>query len=171
MKYVWKNSYGHEVPAEDAADELERIRLENEGKLIPVNVVEASEPKEAVLHPCFEWRNSVAANRYREYQARNLIRGIRIIKDDDQQIPQFANVRITNEQTGKNESFYQNTTVLIKRPDELMSAISLLQTKLSAIENSIQEIVHLAKEHQDEDRVSRLVIAARAIETARAALQ
>lgn len=171
MKICWKKGYEHQVDANDAANELERIRVDNNGKLIPAKVVKESEPKTAVLHDCFEWRNAVAANRFREYQARNLIRGIRIIKDDDQQAPQFVNVKVTNAQTGKNESYYQNTTVVINRPDELMSAISLLQTKLSALENSIQEIITLANQQQNPARVSRLVIAARAIETARVALQ
>lgn len=168
---VWKRGYEHEVPAADAADELERIRMDNQGKLVPSKIVKQSEPKNAVLHPCFEWRNGVAAQRYREYQARHLIRGIRIVKDDQQTAPHFVNVRVTSDQTGKNESYYQNTTLLVKRPDELMSAISLLQAKLSAIESSIQEIIGIANTQQDHAHVSRLVIAARAIETARAVLQ
>lgn len=61
------------VPPSDAADELDRIRAER-GALRPDVIVEESRPVDAVLHPVFEWDDTVAAERFRRTQARGLIR-------------------------------------------------------------------------------------------------
>lgn len=52
-----------------------------------------------------------------------------------------------------------------------MSAIGMLQSKLNAITMVIDEVIALAKNKDDPEKVSRLVIAANAIQTARDALR
>lgn len=56
------------------ARELKKIARANDGLLLPEQVVEAARPKTSPLHPRFEWDNSEAANKYRLWQARQLIR-------------------------------------------------------------------------------------------------
>lgn len=53
--------------------ELERIRRASGGLLLPEKVVAAARPKTSVLHSRFEWDNSEAAEKYRIWQARQLI--------------------------------------------------------------------------------------------------
>jgi hypothetical protein len=53
--------------------ELKRIADEHDGILRPFDIVEASRPKSAPLHSKFEWDDTDAAQRYREWQARQLI--------------------------------------------------------------------------------------------------
>lgn len=57
---------------------LTDIRDANDGHLTPRAVVDASRPSDALLHHEFEWDDSVAAERHREEQARNIIRSIKI---------------------------------------------------------------------------------------------
>ncbi len=54
--------------------ELLRLTKLHRGKLKPEHVVQAAEPKNSVLHGCFEWDNTVAGLQYRLWQARSLIR-------------------------------------------------------------------------------------------------
>lgn len=54
--------------------ELKRIAQENGGLLQPETVVEAARPTSSPLHSRFEWDNSVAAQQYRIWQARKLIK-------------------------------------------------------------------------------------------------
>ncbi len=54
--------------------ELRRLAKENGGLLQPESVVEAARPTTSPLHSRFEWDNSVAAQQYRVWQARQLIR-------------------------------------------------------------------------------------------------
>lgn len=58
-------------------DQLISVRR-SYGELTPANVVDAARPKDHPLHDRFEWRNGVAAEKYREQQAANLIRSVRI---------------------------------------------------------------------------------------------
>lgn len=65
------------VSAQIAGEELERIYQEN-GELDPAHVVEESRPENAPLHPCFEWNDAVAAEKYREYQAQSIIQNVTV---------------------------------------------------------------------------------------------
>ena len=66
------------LSANDAGAELERIRQKNSG-LNAADVVEESRPEDAVLHGCFEWDDSKAGELYRQNQAQNIIRNIRVV--------------------------------------------------------------------------------------------
>lgn len=55
-------------------DHLNAIRYQAGGKLTPRVVVEAARDPEHPLHNRFEWDNTVAAEKYRLGQARDLIR-------------------------------------------------------------------------------------------------
>lgn len=56
------------------ARELRRIAKENGGLLLPETVVREARPKTSPLHSRFEWDDGEAADRYRIWQARQLIR-------------------------------------------------------------------------------------------------
>lgn len=71
--YNVKNLY--KVSAEDAGNELERIR-EKYGTLLPKDVVEESKSEDSVLHSIFEWDNKKAADSWRISQAQALIRNV-----------------------------------------------------------------------------------------------
>lgn len=78
--YRWKPGAGVPVRADVAGAELERIRAANEGVLRPADVVAESEPAEAPLHPAFEWDDERAADLYRQDQARQVIRSLRVVR-------------------------------------------------------------------------------------------
>ena len=73
--YKFKISGIYPVDAQTAGEELDRIYNKN-GRLNPKDIVDESRPTEAPLHPCFEWDDAVAAEKYREVQASNLVRCI-----------------------------------------------------------------------------------------------
>jgi hypothetical protein len=58
----------------DLAQELQRIALKHQGQLLPSDIVEAARPKSSPLHSRFEWDDGEAAEQYRLWQARQLIR-------------------------------------------------------------------------------------------------
>lgn len=61
--------------------------LSSRGELTASNLVQVSRPKDAPLHDAFEWRDDVAAEKYREDQARLIIRSIRVVSESDPQSP------------------------------------------------------------------------------------
>lgn len=103
-EYDWKIQMP--VQAQIAGEELEKIETEN-GNLTAELVLENSRDENAVLHPCFEWNDSIAAENYRLVQAGNIIRNITVkvttTADDNQPkeicIRSFVNV--SEEKQGK----------------------------------------------------------------------
>jgi hypothetical protein len=55
------------------ARELKRIAKHHDGLLLPQDVVEEARHASSVLHSRFEWDNNEASERYRIWQARQLI--------------------------------------------------------------------------------------------------
>ena len=84
MKYRWVRTPMGGLKAEIVGKELERLQKAS-GELTPELVVKKATPKNALLHPCFEWDNTVAAEQYRISQARYMLRSIEVVveKSDD----------------------------------------------------------------------------------------
>lgn len=60
---------------------LIRSLYDAHGELTAEMVVEEARPVDAVLHPFFEWDDSVAAELHRQEQARSMIRRVRFVVD------------------------------------------------------------------------------------------
>jgi hypothetical protein len=75
--YQWKEgSKPHgKLKAQIVGERLESIRA-TVGHLTASAVVEDARPPGAVLHPAFEWDDSIAAERYREEMARHMLRSV-----------------------------------------------------------------------------------------------
>jgi hypothetical protein len=58
----------------DAKEELIAIARKNDGVLRPIDVVEYARDKNTALHSSFEWDDNKAAEEYRLWQAREIIR-------------------------------------------------------------------------------------------------
>lgn len=71
MIYEWKVGSQIKADPEKAAAVLNKLAEEN--RLNAEEVVNASRPEDAPLHNEFEWRDNIAANEYRKYQARHII--------------------------------------------------------------------------------------------------
>lgn len=69
------------IDANTAGEELSRIKRAH-GLLHPATVVDESRPEDAPLHPVFEWQDPVAAEHWREHQASQLIRRVRVVPVD-----------------------------------------------------------------------------------------
>lgn len=79
MRYEFKAGARYSVAADVAGAELERIQNQR-GVIEPRVVVEESRPEAAPLHPVFEWDDDKAAENYRTWQARSLIKSVRVIE-------------------------------------------------------------------------------------------
>lgn len=75
VMWEWKLPSLYSVDAQTAGEELERIKNKY-GYIAAANVVEESRSPNSKLHDCFEWDDTAAAEKYRETQARTLIRNI-----------------------------------------------------------------------------------------------
>lgn len=73
MVYQWRSGSRLSIDAQMAGEEIEHLRKKANGQLSPATVVDAARNEKHILHPAFEWDDGVAAERFREDQARGLI--------------------------------------------------------------------------------------------------
>lgn len=125
------------IDAQTAGDELERIR-ERDGKLETETVVEEARPRNAPLHPVFEWDDSVAAEEYRLWQARALVRSVEVApeKKGEEPTPRYVHIRANAEESG----YYQSVEVAVRNPDEWASALSELSAKAVSAYKSFEAL-------------------------------
>jgi len=70
--YAWKSTQSesaYHATAEQAHEAFETIR-KRDGKLTAPAVVDEARPEESVLHEDFEWRDDIAAEKYRQRRGR-----------------------------------------------------------------------------------------------------
>ena len=81
--YRYKFDGLHKVSANVAGQILQEL-TESEGGLTPQRLVDESRDENHPLHCEFEWDDSIAAEAYRITQAKQLIRDITIVHDEEQ---------------------------------------------------------------------------------------
>lgn len=181
LKYEFRKGSRYSVDAEVVGVELERIQREN-GVTTPKAVVEAGRPDDAPLHPVFEWRDEVAAESYREWQARKLIKNVTVVRVEngkDVQVPVYVHVPASAPQESEGAAAemptqrgYQPVSVVVQRPDMYALALSELTRKFTAAKESMESLKRAAEQspETDQERMTRIAIAVQAMQTASAAV-
>ncbi len=137
-KYQLRRGVG--VPADVVVTEFERINDEM-GGVTPQVVLDAARPDDAPLHPVFMWDDSQAAERYRLWQARDLVRAVHVIGDDgEDRGSAFIRVTVNDDDGG---SVYKPMSEVVNDESLFKSALSGLHAKLSGAK---QAIVYLEQE-------------------------
>jgi hypothetical protein len=120
--------------------ELGRI-YEAHGVLQPATVVEEARPEDSPLHPCFEWRDSVAAERHREWQARQIIRTVEIIRPEPDERPvQFVHVTVADRPQG-----YYPISLVVAEEAMFDAALAQLGRHMAGVQATVDRIRAAAK--------------------------
>ena len=112
MIYKWKRNYP--VDAQVAGEFLDSI-AKRDGGILPEVVVSESRNEEAVLHKCFEWNDDTAAEKYREGQARSLIKNlitVNIVRDEEKLVPSFVSVKIAQHEDNDSRRYVSIETAM-----------------------------------------------------------
>lgn len=135
MIYEWKPGTRHKVKADVAAAECKR--LEADGRLTAKVLVDESRPEDAPLHSEFEWDDTVAADKFREHQARNIINAIVIVSEERKPVRQFFNLDVSR-------SEYMSLDVILKKKetatallDMAIRDLKVFQTKYGTLEELV----------------------------------
>lgn len=98
--YTWKSTQSesaYHATAEQAHAAFETIR-KRDGKLTAPAVVDEARPEESALHEDFEWRDDIAAEKYRQQQARQMISAVRIVwGEKSHPVRAYVNVRLVEQ--------------------------------------------------------------------------
>lgn len=144
MIYRWKSgSHAPKIDAQVAGEELERIRVRNNGRLDNGDVVREARDKASPIHSAFEWNDKKAAEAYRLDQAGDLIRSIDVVMTEPdgpkKQLRAFVSV--------KRDEDRSYTSIGHAMSDEELRAQVVAQAwaELDAWRKRYAELVELAK--------------------------
>lgn len=127
----------------DVKLELERIQAENNGLLLPEDVVEAARVKESILHDKFTWDDTAAADRYRLWQARQLITAVVTILPNDPkkaEVVQFVSLKSDRNDNGGYRSLPIVLSESVLRAQLLRDALS----DLGIFQRKYRQLVELS---------------------------
>ena len=111
--------------------------LESEGRLTAAELVEVSRPESAPLHNMFEWRDGVAAEKWREYQGRNIIHSIVVVPED--QKPQQIYYNVT-----QSSPIYDSIKTIVQSEDKYALLKRRAAQELVAFQNRYSTILELS---------------------------
>lgn len=143
MIYRWKEAAHGILDAQVAGEELERIRVRNNGRLESRTVVEEARPEDAPLHPAFEWDDAKAAEMWRVEQAGYLIRHIEVVheKENGEATPIRAFVSVKRDE----DRSYTSVEHALSDEELRQQVISQAWAELEAWRKRHAELIEFAK--------------------------
>jgi hypothetical protein len=107
--------------------------------LTPEAVVCTATDPEHVLHDHFEWDDGIAGHRHRMWQARRLIRGVKIITPEGQKTSRFVSVKIGPDRQ------YEDIRVVVQDADKWTAVLTDMAQRLGEWETTLNGLVSMAQ--------------------------
>ncbi len=130
-------------------EELETIRQNHNGVLFPEDVVEYARDPDTELHKKFDWDNDTAAEKYRIWQARQIIRvSVTILNRDNITVQTYVSLkqdRYSSDEDGKFMGGYRHTLEVLKTPSLRKTLLEEAIEEHDAWEAKYQTIKELAE--------------------------
>jgi hypothetical protein len=138
--YVFREGSHFGGDAQAVGEALEAVHSVND-EMPAEAVVDAARDPTSPLHSYFEWNDTVAAEQYRLHQARSLIRAVTVIEyDDGEQIAHAAYLNIKIAESGGTRQTYRSFNKVIVDPDQVRTAVRILQTNLEGVQRALREV-------------------------------
>ena len=131
MGVTWRIQGYYKADAQKVAEEI------GFGKFTPMEVLEKAKDETTELHKCFEWNDSIAAEKYRLEQAKNIIRMLVYEKETKEQ----AVVRYYAKTETKH--VYQPTKQFLVQEDEYQGLLRRALAELEAFKNKYHTLTEL----------------------------
>jgi len=152
QEFEWSPRPGGNPPVDpNVAGRRLRALAEEKGGITPADVVEDARPKNAPLHPAFEWDNLRAAEMYRQVQARGLIKQLRPIRTEPSE-PRLAAFQSVVVDTGRR---YVATDVAMAAPDLRRQVLAQFDLELRRAIKRYEDAVSAAAIVEALDRAAR----------------
>lgn len=159
---------GRDLDPDAVAAELERIERER-GGIRPRDVVAAARPRASPLHPAFTWDDGQAAEQWRLFEARGLVRAVRVVSESgEDQGPAFVHVSVDDDDA-EHDPRYVSVATAAGSKLLFNSAVRELTSKLAAAQRALQELHDAARRHTK--RQQQIGLALGAVSRAQRALE
>lgn len=118
----WKLNIFGDADAQKVADEI------GEENTTPEEILEKAKDPDSELHKCFEWDDSVAAEKYRLQQARTIMCNlVWVTEDSKDEVRVFYNLTFEKAE-------YHPTKLILQKPDEFEALQNKCIGELRAIQ-------------------------------------
>ena len=136
MVYRFKSaSYLSGVSAQAAGEQCERLAIE--GRLTAKELVNENRPEDAPLHKAFEWRDDIAAEQWREQQARHIMASLVLVREDAEPVRAFFNIV-------REEAEYRHIESILQSADETEALLKTALRELCAFQKKYAMLRELA---------------------------
>lgn len=152
MVYEWRY-FQMPVRAQDAGDHLEALERAH-GAITPELVLEDARDSGAMLHDCFEWQDSVAAEKYRLSQAGALIRNLVVVNVQEQKPEKHGAVRAFVNVSEETQGLYKSVGVVSRCPEEREQVLKRAMQELNAFREKYQSLSEFFDVFQAIDRMT-----------------
>ena len=129
---VWRFNNLYKADAEKVSKEIESI-----SNATPVSILEYARNENSELHKCFEWDDTVAAEKYRLQQARNIV--CNLVYQEKEEEP--TKLRVFYNQSSTNT--YKPTKVLVRNEDSYKELLMQAKLELRAFKNKYKMLTEL----------------------------
>ena len=111
----------------------------------PEQVLDKAKDESSELHKCFDWNDSSAAEKYRLFQAKQVINHLIVVHrdEDEKQEPVQFRVMLKNERT--KESGYKQTIIMVQDEDEYKKLLEQAYAELHSFKQKYQCLSELAE--------------------------
>lgn len=152
MVYQW-SGFKYPVSAQKIGEEIERIEAEN-GSVTKELVVDAARPEESVMHKIFEWRDDVAAEKWRCQQAKQMLSSLHVVVQESTEAqPKAITVRAyvnTELEDGRKKATYFSV-VRAMQPNT--------ETRDNVIANAMRELEEFNKKYRTISELKDIIAA------------
>lgn len=104
----------------------------------PQQILEKARDESTELHKCFTWDDSKAAEKYRTFEARQVVCCLKIVEQKPDKEPEATPIRVFYK-TG-NDSGYKPTQLILKQPDEYKALVERCRKELLTIKQKFHNI-------------------------------
>ena len=118
-------------------DQALQVLNELHGHLTTDLVLDAATKETSPLHHLFEWDDSLAAHAHRVWQARKLIRSVKIERPDGDLTPRYMSIKIDNERR------YEEVTLVVQDRDKYLSVLDDINTTIKDLEHRVESLIQL----------------------------
>lgn len=133
-RICWSIEGLHKGDAQKCYDECQTL-----DEITPENVLEKAKNSKTELHKCFEWDDSVAGEKYRLIQARQIIQHFMIVSPETDD----SSVKVRSYQISTTRNVYLPSRVIVQQPDEYKALLKRAKAELEAFKQRYKTLAEL----------------------------
>lgn len=131
MEVKWRIEGIYKADAQKVADEI------GDNRISPQELLEKARDVSSELHKCFEWNDSVAAEKYRLQQARGVLVNL-VYKTEKKDAEPIRYLQITTQ-----KNVYQPTKMFLVQEDEYQNLLKRAKSELESFKKRYHTLSEL----------------------------